>query len=679
MSPKTLNTAILILAFFALLCPLGAVSQAAAPAPELQAVLQSSRSDEEIPVIVTLRDDVNPALFASPDKNVRRRLLVQALKDQADLKHKPLIDMLESRGVNRIHSLWIINGLALRASPVVIEELAGQPEVESIRLDRVVTVPPVTSATPAATPEWNIDAIHAPDLWNLGYIGQGVVVANMDTGVDLNHPDLKDKWRGGSNSWYDVQGQYASPDDPEGHGTGTMGIMVGGSAGGTAIGVAPGAKWIAVKIFDANTGQAQVSDIHKGFQWLLNPDGNPATNDAPDVVNNSWALDNAANPCDTEFAKDIQALEQSGIAVIFSGGNNGPAPSTSLPPANNPGNFSVGATDDMSVIAGFSSRGPSCDGSIYPTVVAPGVNVKTADRTNGGTIPYSYNVVSGTSFSSPHAAGAIALLLSAFPASKVADLESTLEKSALDLGTPGADNTYGNGLLDVSQAYAMLHSAQAQPPVAVNDAYSTAQNTTLVLTAPGVLSNDKGNGPLTAVLVQTVSHGSLVLNSAGSFTYQPSAGFSGTDSFTYQANNGTLSNVATVTITVGTPPVAVNHAYVAARNTRLVVAAPGVLKKDRGKGHLKAVLVQTVSHGSLALHSNGSFTYRPSSGFTGPDMFTYQADDGTLSNVATVTITVKHSLSWKDILQITSWAQPPFCPDSFWSFMALMHLLQPAP
>ncbi len=551
MSRKTLDTAILIFAIIALLWPLGAVSQAVAPSGELKAALESGAADEEIPVIVTLSDEVNPALFTSPDKNVRRRQLVQALKDQAELKHKPLIDLLESRGVSSIQSLWIINGLALKATPVVIRELADQPEVESIRLDRVVTVPPVTKATPASQIEWNINAIHAPDLWNLGYTGKGVVVANMDSGVDLNHPDLKNKWRGGANSWHDPYGGTTTPYDAIGHGTQTMGIMVGGSAGGTAIGVAPDAQWIAVKIFD-DSGNAQLSYIHKGFQWLLDPDGKTATNDAPDVVNNSWSWD-SGNPCDTEFAKDILALETAGIAVVFSAGNYGPNPSTSVVPANNPGSFSVGATDETSFIADFSSRGPSCDGSFYPTVVAPGVNVLTADLTDGGLIHDPYATVTGTSYSGPHAAGAIALLLNAFPRSKVADIESALENSATHLGTPAPDNnTYGNGLLDVSHAYAMLNAGQL-PPVAVNDAYVVARNGALVVAQPGVLKNDKGKGALTAILVESVSHGSLVLHSNGSFTYRPARGFTGIDSFIYQASlasKGLDSNEATVTITV---------------------------------------------------------------------------------------------------------------------------------
>ncbi len=234
-----------------------------------------------------------------------------------------------------------------------------------------------------------------------------------------------------------------------------MGVIVGGDAGGTAIGVAPDAKWIAVKIFN-DSGKASLSTIHQGFQWLLDPDGNPGTDDAPDIVNNSWGLDNV-NECSHDFELDIQALKTANIAVVFSAGNSGPYTSTSVSPANNPGAFAVGAVDSSKRIASFSSRGPSaCDGDIYPGVVAPGVSIRTSDLTFGGIFPNSYATVSGTSFSSPHVTGAMALLMNAFPSVTVNKLESALKQSALDLGIPGKDNDYGKGLIDVMAAYNLL-------------------------------------------------------------------------------------------------------------------------------------------------------------------------------------------------------------------------------
>jgi bacillopeptidase F len=241
-----------------------------------------------------------------------------------------------------------------------------------------------------------------------------------------------------------------------------MGLMVGGSAGGSAIGVAPGAQWIAAKIFD-DAGLASTSAIHQAFQWVLDPDGDPATNDSADVVNNSWSLRNIGS-CSIEYEVDIQTLKAAQVAVVFSGGNYGPYASTSVSPANNPNGFAVGAVDDLDQAASFSSSGPSaCDGSTYPEVVAPGVAVRTADLTFGGTIPDPYTSVDGTSFSAPHVSGAMALLLSAYPSATVGELEQSLEDTAVDLGASGPDNAYGHGRIDVLAASSWL----ADPPAPV--------------------------------------------------------------------------------------------------------------------------------------------------------------------------------------------------------------------
>jgi VCBS repeat-containing protein len=187
------------------------------------------------------------------------------------------------------------------------------------------------------------------------------------------------------------------------------------------------------------------------------------------------------------------------------------------------------------------------------------------------------------------------------------------------------------------------------PPTANNNSYSTNEDTTLNVSAPGVLGNDTDpeGQPLTAVLQNGPSDGSLTLNSNGSFTYTPDTNFNGSDSFTYRANDGSAnSNVATVTITVNPindPPTANNNSYSTNEDTTLTIAAPGVLGNDTDPDgdSLTAVLQNGPSDGSLTLNSNGSFSYAPVAGFNGTDSFTYRASDGSAnSNVATVTITV---------------------------------------
>jgi bacillopeptidase F len=430
-------------------------SEAAPLSPELQSTLLSPRDQDEISVIVTLSEKTDIRQMKGRDKRLLRSTIIKTLREKASVTQRPVKAFLELRRARKIKSLWLINGIAITASAAVIHELANFPGVEEIRLDETILAPEVGLSVPAL-PEWNLNAIRAPELWNLGYRGEGVVVATMDTGVDLNHPDLQAKWRGGANSWYDPHGEHSSPHDAHGHGTHVMGVLVGGDTGGTSIGVAPGARWIAVKIYN-DQGEALLSAIHEGFQWLLDPDDNPDTDDAPDVVNNSWGLDNI-NECSLEFQTDLQALKAAGMAVVFAAGNSGPGAS-SISPANNSEGFAIGSVNQSLSIASTSSQGPSaCDGRIYPEVVAPGVNVNTADLTFGGLFPDSYLAVSGTSVAAPHVAGVMALLLSAFPDLTVDELETVLKESAFDLGGPGPDNSYGYGLLDALMAYQLLLS-----------------------------------------------------------------------------------------------------------------------------------------------------------------------------------------------------------------------------
>ncbi|CAH2031347.1 Ig-like domain-containing protein [Trichlorobacter ammonificans] len=220
-------------------------------------------------------------------------------------------------------------------------------------------------------------------------------------------------------------------------------------------------------------------------------------------------------------------------------------------------------------------------------------------------------------------------------------------------GYSGSDSfTYrvSDGSLTSSAATVSLTViAVNQAPVAVNDSYSTNQNTALTVAAPGLLANDSDpeGSALTAQKVTNPSHGTLSLNSNGSFTYTPTTGYSGSDSFTYRVSDGSLtSSAATVSLTViavNQAPVAVADSYSTNQNTALTVAAPGLLANDSDPegSALTAQKVTNPSHGTLSLNSNGSFTYTPTTGYSGSDSFTYRVSDGSLtSSAATVSLTV---------------------------------------
>ena len=208
-----------------------------------------------------------------------------------------------------------------------------------------------------------------------------------------------------------------------------------------------------------------------------------------------------------------------------------------------------------------------------------------------------------------------------------------------------SDGTLTSNVATVAISVTAVNDA----PAAAGDAFSMAEDTALTVAAPGVLGNDADpdGDPLTAALVAGPSHGTLTLNGNGSFNYTPAGNFTGSDSFTYRASDGTLtSNPATVTISVtgaDDAPVVAGDAYTTAEDTVLTVAAPGVLSNDADPDGdpLTAALVTGPSHGSLTLNANGSFIYTPAADFAGSDSFTYRASDGTLnSNPATVTLTV---------------------------------------
>jgi VCBS repeat-containing protein len=186
-----------------------------------------------------------------------------------------------------------------------------------------------------------------------------------------------------------------------------------------------------------------------------------------------------------------------------------------------------------------------------------------------------------------------------------------------------------------------------QPPVAQDDAYSTPEDTALVVGAPGVLANDTDpeGDPVSALLLEPPSHGSVSLNLNGSFTYTPVAQFSGGDTFTYVplAVGGT-GEPGTVSITVAPvndAPVGVADSYALPKKTDLVVGAPGVLANDTDidGASLTAVLVTGPTNGTLTLQPDGSFVYDPDANNPVADSFTYRPFDGTsLGNVVTVTL-----------------------------------------
>lgn len=479
---KTIKIAGIIFVWWLFPCP----AHAGSLTPELAVIMKRTDPDGKIPVIVrfvgkvddhgfdqptgikgtdsgsrkikrTEREFSGPAPVTNKTDKINRKQLIRSLKEKAHQTRTAIENRLLSHRVEKVRHLWAINAVALEADARLIGELSRDPSVERIDPDVAISmVQPMSSGH--SEDRWNLDMIGAPEVWEQGFKGQGVVLAIMDTGVDGKHPDLKDQWRGGDNSWFDPFGKYDLPHDSIGHGTQVAGIAVGGDSSGSVIGVAPGAQWIAVKIYD-DDGTSAYSVIHAGFQWLLDPDGDPDTDDAPDVVNKSWGFVDALDKCVAEFQEDIQILTQAGIAMVCASGNTGPNAATSVSPSNYVDSISVGAVDADAKIADFSGRGPSsCGEAIYPTFTAPGEFIRTTDLTLGG-IGDPYVEVSGTSYAAAHVAGALALLMSAHPEATLFDLKQALSGGAKDLGEPGPDHVYGYGRINVQAALELLQNS----------------------------------------------------------------------------------------------------------------------------------------------------------------------------------------------------------------------------
>ena len=467
--------------------------------PELARALAETAPDATLPVVVHLREqaDITSALkvTSAQDAIATRSHLIATLQATADRSQAPLRAYLSgaqaARTVASYTPFWIFNGLAVRAQPSVIRHLVAHPDVAAIRLDHYrqwlpdsPTDLPMPNVSPSTRPNgvpihqstslpiyqstnlpiyqstnaptWNITRVRADEVWSaLQISGTGAVVAGMDTGVDWLHPALASAYRGYNPhgpaihlyNWYDATDSGAAyPVDGHGHGSHTMGTVVG-HASGHDIGVAPGARWIGVRVLNSQ-GYGYDSWIHAGFQWLLAPGGDPAQ--APDVVNCSWGSDYGSQ---TTFQPDLQALRAAGILPVFSNGNSGPNRGTVGSPASLPEAFAVGATDEYDEVANFSSRGPSPWGDVRPHVAAPGVNVPSS--LPGG----AYGSKNGTSMAAPHVAGIVALLRSVSPTLSITRTAHLITSTAVYLTGTLPNNDSGWGRVDAFAAVAMLERA----------------------------------------------------------------------------------------------------------------------------------------------------------------------------------------------------------------------------
>lgn len=477
-------------------------------------LIEQARNGEPVPFLILMAEqaDVRGAKQMR-SKDAKGRYVYEVLRETAAKTQKGIVSYLDGQHIPH-HPLTIVNAIRTEGTLAIVQSIASRQDVA-----RVIANPPVSFAKPVewgvdpggsrSLIEWGIDMINANDVWDMGYTGQGIVVGGEDTGYEWNHPALKNKYRGynaerdtvdHNYNWHDaIHGpdpnhadtinpcgyDTQEPCDDWGHGTHTMGTMIG-SEGDNQIGVAPDAQWCACR--NMERGYGTPFTYIECFEWFLAPtdlnNENPDPSKAPHVINNSWGCP-PVEGCDSSnyeiMNMVVNNLRAAGIVVVVSAGNDGSGCSSVYTPAAIfEGSFSVGATRSNDTIAGYSSRGPVLSDKsnrLKPNVSAPGSGVRSSVPGGG------YDFSSGTSMAGPHVAGLVALMISANPelAGQVEVIESIIESTAVPKTTdqqcgdiPGSEvpnNTYGFGRVDalaaVEAAIALIETSvgdEHQPP-----------------------------------------------------------------------------------------------------------------------------------------------------------------------------------------------------------------------
>lgn len=495
------------LRLFSLLILAAALAAFAPPTPvpakidaHLQAAFRSESSTDFL-VLLAPRADLSAAAGLST-KAEKGRAVHDALWQTAQVSQAGLRAWLDARGVP-YRPFYIVNAILVTGDESLARAIAARPEVVRLvanpRIKNDVPQPfpfRLTDLTHATAIEPGVSYIRAPEVWAMGFTGQGIVIGAQDTGYDWTHPAIKNQYRGWNGStvnhdynWHDsihsnVHGSNACgvdspvPCDDHGHGTHTIGTAVGDDGAGNQIGVAPGAQWIGCRNMD--NGWGTPASYLECFEFFLAPypvNGTPADGDpslAPDLTTNSWSCPDYEG-CDWNTLQSaVEAQRAAGIMTVVAATNDGALGCSTVadPPAIYDAAYTVGALNTgTDTLASFSSRGPvTVDGSNRPKpdIAAPGTSTRSSYPGGG------YTTMSGTSMATPHVAGAVALLWSAVP-TLTHDIDATeayLNAGAhpiatAECGSSGIpNNLYGHGRLDVLQSTQYALNDFRVPPIA---------------------------------------------------------------------------------------------------------------------------------------------------------------------------------------------------------------------
>ena len=535
-----------------LAAPASAQQPASDPASKIEGALTAaldSKGSTDFMVYFADQADVSGAMEIK-DWAQRGQAVMDTLQATANASQAGVKARLDGAGAD-YRSYWIVNAIYVRnGNADLVNGIAADAEVSSVRTQHVYELPTPTAGQLEQTlnpVEWGIAAINADDAWGtFGARGEGVVVANVDTGVQFDHPALVRQYRGNlgggvfnhNYNWDDPSNVCGNPSlapcDNNNHGTHTMGTMVGEDASQTnQIGVAPAARWIAAK--GCESSSCSESALLGAGQWVAAPTdlagANPRPDLRPNIVNNSWGAGNGPI-VDPWYEGVVNAWIAGGIFPAFSNGNSGPGCDTSGTPGDYQETYSSGAFDINGVIASFSSRGPGEGGDVKPNLAAPGVNVRSSIAGGG------YGSFNGTSMASPHTAGTVALMMSAAP-SLVGDIDAVraiLDDTATDTpnaqcgGTDDDNNVFGEGKLN---AFAAVDQSPRGP----------------VGTLVGTVTNASTGDPIAGARVDVTGPSNRTLTTGPDGTYRTTLP---TGDYTVTASAfGFQSGTANVSITEG--------------------------------------------------------------------------------------------------------------------------------
>ncbi|WP_460395500.1 S8 family serine peptidase [Actinophytocola sediminis] len=447
-----------------------AAAQSAAPiAPELVAMVDDTADGEPVQALVMLSDTTeHDGGYDAVMDSLRRHA--------ADSQAEVVAHLEASDDIRVLNRLWLTNMLVVEfpADQETLDTLAETSGVERVIPNFELTLPDVTASedVTAQALTWGLDKIEAARAWqDLGVTGTNTKIAVLDTGVAINHPDLagkmfttnaRDPKHPGGWAEFDNTGRRVDtlPRDTAAHGTHVTGTVVGGDTSGTAIGVAPDAKYLHGLIIP--NGRGSFAQVMAGMQWSVAPtdiNGKPAGS-PPDVVSMSLG----SNGFLDEMIAPTRAILAAGIVPVIAIGNNCGTAGTA-----SPGNVyeavAVGATDSSDNVASFScgavvrkdqwTAPPSDwpDTWVKPNISAPGVDVYSADPGGG------YGTLSGTSMATPHTAGTAALMRSAAPDLSVDELFAALAGTSFwdDRNSPDRPDTrFGHGRINAYEATARV-------------------------------------------------------------------------------------------------------------------------------------------------------------------------------------------------------------------------------